>query len=138
MANFVYPKYMEAVLGGAANSDLLSGATANLGVYAIFTSVPGSSGNQFYSQLTSTSGVYAQITNVTVTNGLFDGDDVIFPLLVTGNTWGYIEIFRMNAGANTTWRLVCHLDYTGISGLPASTDGGNFYVYWNAAGILQF
>jgi hypothetical protein len=138
MANFVYPKYLEAVLGGAANSDLLTVSPVNQGIYATIGTTAGNSSLQFYNQLTGLSGVYAQITNPTIVNGLLDGDDVILPAIAIGNTYGYVEIFRMNAGANSTWRMICHLDFTGISGLPAASDGGNFYLYWNAAGIIQF
>jgi hypothetical protein len=111
---------------------------ANQGIYATIGTTAGNSGLQFYSQLSGLCGVVGQITTPTIVNGLLKGDNVILPAIPTGNTYGYVEIFRMNAGANTTWRMICHLDFTGIAGLPAASDGGNFYLSWNASGIIQF
>ena len=44
-------------------------------------------------------------------------------------------IYRKNAGANTTWRLVLYED-TSVTGLPVTPNGGNIVVTWNASGIF--
>ena len=44
-------------------------------------------------------------------------------------------IYRKNAGANTTWRLVLYED-TSVTGLPVTPDDGNIVVTWNAPGMF--
>jgi hypothetical protein len=70
-----------------------------------------------------------------VVNGLFDGDDCTFTA-VSGTIIGAIVIYRKNAGANTTWRLVLYED-TSVTGLPVTPNGGNIVITWNASGIFQ-
>jgi hypothetical protein len=91
--------------------------------------------HQFYSSLSNVVGTDVAITTPTVLNGLFDGDDVTFTA-VSGTVVGAIVIYRKNAGANTTWRLVLYED-TSVTGLPVTPNGGNIVITWNASGIFQ-
>lgn len=136
MANAIYPKYKEALLGGAANSPITgSGAT---GLYAALVDTGTytyNAAHEFYSSLSGVVGTDQEITSPTLTNGVLDGGDVTFPS-VSGNSVEAIVIYRKNAGANTTWRLVAYID-TGVAGLPVTPNGGNIVVTWNASGILS-
>ena len=46
-----------------------------------------------------------------------------------------LVLYRKNAGASSTWRLVCFLD-SGILGLPVLPNGGDIAVTWHATGIF--
>ena len=137
MANAIYPKYKEALITGAADSDL--DGTGATGVFAalIDTGVTAyNSAHEFYSSIASAVVGTDQEIGATksYTNGVFDGADVTFPN-VTGATCEAIVLYRKNAGANTTWRLVAYLD-TNVTNLPVTPNGGNISVTWNASGIF--
>ena len=135
MANVVYPKYKEALLNNSANSALTgSGAT---GLYAALVDTGTytySAAHEFYSSLSGVVGTDQEITSPTLTSGTVDGGDVTYTA-VTGNSVEAIILYRKNAGANTTWRLVAYID-TGQTNLPVTPNGGNIAIAWNASGIF--
>jgi hypothetical protein len=136
MANAIYPKWKEARLQSAADAALDgSGVT---GVYAVLVDTGTytySAAHEFYSSLSGLVGTEQEIgAPKTYVNGVFDGADVVIPS-VSGATVEALVLFVKNAGANTTWRLLAYLD-TGVSGLPATPNGGDITVTWDAAGIL--
>jgi hypothetical protein len=47
-----------------------------------------------------------------------------------------LVIYRKNAGANTTWRLVAYLD-SGVGNLPVTPNSGDIGITWNASGIFS-
>ena len=132
MANAIYPKYKEAIIGGGANTDLLTGtvkvALVDTGTYTY------SATHQFLTDLTGVVGT-AQTIGATksVTNGVFDGADVTYTA-VTGATAEALVIY-IDTGVAGTSRLVCYLD-TSVTGLPVTPNGGNITVTWNASGIF--
>lgn len=136
MANAVFREYKQSLLAGDANTALTgSGSTGlfvaliDLGTYTF------DAADQFYSDITGVVGTDQEITTVTTTDGLIDGDNVTFTA-VTGNSVEALILYRKNAGANTTWRLVAFID-TGVTGLPVTPNGGNIVITWNASGIVQ-
>jgi len=135
MANAIYPKYKEALLNNSADSALTgSGAT---GLYASLIDTGTytySAAHQFFSSLSGIVGTDQEVLTPTLVNGTIDGGDVTFPL-VSGATVEAIVLYRKNAGANTTWRLVSYID-TGVTGLPVTPNGGDITITWNASGIL--
>lgn len=136
MPNALYNPYKQSLLAGDANADL-DNDTVNDGVYAVLIDTgvyTFSAAHQFYSNLSGIIGTEQRITAPTVTNGVLDGGDVTFTN-VTGNNAEAIVLFRRNAGANTTWRLVAFID-SGVTGLPVTPNGGNITVTWNASGIF--
>lgn len=136
MANAVYPIYKEALLNASANSALTGSGTTGLYAALIDTGTyTYSAAHDFYNDLSGVVGTDQEITSVTLTTGLIDGNDVTFPS-VTGASVEAIVLYRKNAGANTTWRLVAYID-TGVTGLPVTPNGGNIVVTWNASGIVQ-
>jgi hypothetical protein len=132
MANAIYPKYKQALLDGDTNIDLNDGtvkvALIDTGVY------PYTSTDEFYSSVSGVVGTPQTINNTTVTNGLFDGDNVTYTA-VTGNTAEALLIY-IDTGSAATSRLVAWID-TSVTGLPVTPNGGDITIQWNASGIFQ-
>lgn len=136
MANAVYPKYKQSLEAGDANTALTGSGSTGLWVALVDTGTyTYSSSHQFYSDLSGVGGTF-EITTTTTTNGLIDGDDGTFSAVAGTVTYEALVLFRKNAGANTTWRLVAYID-TGVTGLPVTSNGGDINVAWNASGIVQ-
>lgn len=136
MANAVYPKFKESLLNGDANTALTGSGTTGLYVALVDTGTyTYSAAHQFYSSLSGIVGTDQEITSVTLTNGLIDGNDVTFTS-VSGASVEALVLYRKNAGANTTWRLVAFID-TGVTGLPITPSGGNIAIGWSVSGIIQ-
>src|SRR6266576_6350987 len=116
MTNAVYPLYKTAILTAGTNLSLDQNTT-NDGPYCALVDTGTytySSAHQFYSSLSGIVGTDMQITTPTATSGTFDGDDVTFTS-VSGASVEALVIYRKNAGANTTWRLVLFED-TSVTG----------------------
>lgn len=91
--------------------------------------------HQFMSpSLTGIVGTDQRIQSPTVVAGTFDGNDITYTA-VSGTTVEALVIYRHNATANTTWRLVAYLD-TGVTGLPVTPNGGDISITWDALGIF--
>lgn len=132
MSNAIYPLYKQALLDAAANVDLNDGtvkvALVDTGVYTY------SATHEFLTSLTGTVGTAQTINNTTVTNGLFDGDNVTFTA-VSGNSVEALVIY-IDTGSSATSRLVAYID-TSVTGLPVTPNGGDITITWNASGIFQ-
>lgn len=132
MANAIYPLYKQALIDGDENVDLndltVKVALVDLGTYTY------SASHQFLTSLTGVVGTAQTIAATTVTNGLFDGDNVTYTA-VTGNSVEALVIY-IDTGTAGTSRLVAFID-TGVTGLPVTPNGGNISVNWNASGIFQ-
>lgn len=132
MANAVYPKYKEALLDGAANIDVNDGtvkvALIDTGTYTY------NSAHDFYDDVTGVVGTPQTIANTTVTNGLFDGDNVTFTA-VSGSSVEALIIY-IDTGSAATSRLVAYID-TGVTGLPVTPNGGDITITWSGSGIFQ-
>lgn len=136
MANAIYPKYKQSLLAGDSNSDLDTN-TADDGPYVALVDTGTytySAAHQFYSDLSGVVGTDQRVTTPTVTSGTLDGDNLTYTA-VSGNSVEALVIYRKNAGANTTWRLVAYID-TSVTGLPVTPNGGDITVTWNASGIF--
>lgn len=132
MANAIYPLYKQALLGGASNIDLDGGtvkvALIDTGTYTYSTA------HDFLNDVSGVVGTAQTIANTTVTNGLFDGDNVTFSA-VSGSSVEALIIY-IDTGSSTTSRLVAYID-TGVTGLPVTPNGGDITITWNASGIFQ-
>lgn len=132
MANAIYPIYKQAVLDALTDVDLNDGtvkvALIDTGLYTY------NAAHDFYNDLAGVVGTPQTILNTTVTNGLFDGDNVTFTA-VTGNSVEALVIY-IDTGVTTTSRLVAYID-TGVTGLPVTPNGGDITITWNASGIFQ-
>ena len=130
MANAIYPLYKQALLDGDANIDLNDGT-----VKVALSTAAYNSAHDFYNDVSaSTVGTPQTINNTTVTNGLFDGDNVTFTA-VTGSQVTSLIIY-IDTGNTATSRLVAFLD-TSVTGLPVTPNGGDISITWNASGIFQ-
>ena len=132
MANNIYPKYKEVILGAATNTNLLTGtvkvALVDTGVYTY------SAAHQFLTSLTGVVGTAGTIgATKSVTNGVFDGADVTFTA-VTGNSVEALVIY-VDTGVAATSPLVAYID-TSVTGLPVTPNGGDISITWNASGIF--
>jgi hypothetical protein len=131
MANAIYPKYKEALLDGLANIDVNDGtvkvALVDTGTYTY------SGAHEFLTSLSGVVGTAQTIGTTTVTNGVFDGDNVTFTA-VSGATVEALVIY-IDTGTAGNSRLVAYID-TGVTGLPVTPNGGNIDVTWNASGIF--
>jgi hypothetical protein len=132
MANAIYPLYKQALLDASANVDLNDGtvkvALIDTGVYTY------NAADEFYSSVSGVVGTPQTINNTTVTNGLFDGDNVTFTA-VSGNSVEALLIY-IDTGSAATSRLVAWID-TSVTGLPVTPNGGDISITWNASGIFQ-
>ena len=132
MANAIYPKYKEVILGAATNTNLLTGtvkvALVDTGVYTY------SAAHQFLTSLTGVVGTAGTIgATKSVTNGVFDGADVTFTA-VTGNSVEALVIY-VDTGVAATSPLVAYID-TSVTGLPVTPNGGDISITFNASGIF--
>lgn len=135
MANALYPKWKEALIGASANSDLTGSGTTGLYCALIDTGTyTYDSADEFYSDLSGIVDDDIEVQNVTYTNGTVDGDNITFTA-VTGNTVEALVLYRKNAGVNTTWRLVAYID-TSVTGLPVTPNGGDISISWSGSGIF--
>lgn len=145
MAPALYPLWKKALMdqGPTTNNDSGITDSATLGPYCalIDTGVyTYSAAHQFFSSavagLVGTAGrITPTATTVSGTDGVFDGGDLTYSA-VTGASVEALIIYRLNTGANTTWKLMSYYDTAG-GGLPVTPNGGNITVTWNASGIFQ-
>jgi hypothetical protein len=130
MADAIYPKYKQALLDGDTNIDINDGT-----VKVALSTAAYNSAHDFYDDVSaSTVGTPQTIANTTVTNGLFDGDNVTYTAVAGGSTVTALIIY-IDTGSAATSRLVAFIDT--VSGFPLSTNGGDVTVAWNASGIFQ-
>jgi hypothetical protein len=135
MANAIYPLWKQALIEGSADSDMDGTGTTGVWVALIDTGTyTYSAAHQFYSSLTGIVGTDQEIAATkSYTNGVFDGADVTFTA-VSGASVEAVVVYRKNAGASSTWRLIAYLDTN--MGLPVTPNGGNITITWNASGIF--
>lgn len=139
MANTIRGTYKSAVLTAGANTSLNVDDATN-GPFCMLHDVgadPFNAADDFYDDIVAgIVGTDQRITAPTVAaaTGIFDGADLLY-VAVSGATVEALSIYRKNAGANTTWRLVAFID-TGQTGLPVTPNGGDIAVAWHASGIF--
>lgn len=137
MANAIYDKYKEALLNGSANTSLTS-ETVKVSLIESNTSVePFTSTDEFYSDVTSVVAT-ATLTNVTVTDGVLDADNLTFESVTDTTVDGYADalLFWIDTGNTSTSRLVAWMD-SDINGLPITPDGANIDITWSSSGIFK-
>lgn len=130
MANFVYTKAKEAFLG--ADIDLM---VDTINVALVSTSYAPSAAHVFASSVSSFFvGTPQALTGKSITNGIFDADDVTF-LAVSGPTVkGYL--FYKDTGSLATSPVIFWKD-TAVAGLPLVPNGGAVTItFSNASGRI--
>ncbi len=138
MANAIYPLFKGFLMTASANVSLDQN-NATDGVFCQLTDTGTytySAAHDFYDDAVGgIVGTSQRVSTPTTASGLFDGDDLTYTA-VTGASVEALVLYRHNAGANTTWKLVAYID-TSVTGLPVTPNGGNITVTWNASGIFQ-
>lgn len=136
MANLLFPKYKEALLGAGINlsTGTVKALLVDTGAYTY------SATHQFLSDVPSAARIAssAALTTKTVTNGVFDADDATFTSVPAGTgsaSAAEALIIYVDTGTVGTSPLVGYLD-TGVSGLPVTPNGGNISLTFNASGIF--
>ena len=130
MANALYPKWKEALIGGAANAALsgtVKAALVDTGAYTY------SAAHDFLDDLAGRVGTDQTLASKTFVNGAFDAADVTFPS--GGGVSVEAVVIYIDTGAPETSRLVAYID-TDVTGLPV-TNTGPVMVEWNVAGIFR-
>jgi len=134
MANAIYPLFKQALL------DALSGVDLNDGdVRVILVDHADYTYNAAHDMLDDVAAaarvaVSGALTLTTVTNGLFDADNVVLSA-VAGDVSEALILY-LHTGTESTSRLVAFID-TGVTGLPVTPNGGDININWNASGIFQ-
>jgi len=130
MANALYPKGKEKFGSALINlpSDTIKIALIDTGVYTY------SSTDEFFSAASSAVvGTAVTLASKTITNGVFDADNVTFTS-VTGASVEALIIYK-DTGSAATSPLIMYLDVA-ASGLPVTPNGNNIDVQFNASGIF--
>lgn len=123
MANKFYPKGAEKVLSGAIKFD-----TDTIAVGLVSNAYTFSANHEFLSSLGSLVGTPQELEGKTITDGVFDADDVGFGALAPGNTVKALVIFK-DTGNPSTSPLICYLDE--VTGFPFATNGGEVAIPWS-------
>jgi len=131
MANAVYPKFKEFLLGTATGPDL-DNASVNVKVALVDSaSYTYSSAHDFLDDVAGITATSGNLTTKTVTNGTFDSDDPVFTSATGAQS--EILILYIDSGSAATSRLIAYYD-TGVTGLPVTPNGGNINITVNASG----
>lgn len=136
MANAIYPNWKQEIMKSTANYDLDSaeGATGVFCALVDTGTYTYSAAHDFYNDLSGVVGTDQEILTKTQVSGTFDGTNLTYTA-VTGASAEALVLYRKNAGANTTWPLICYLD-TSVTGLPVTPNSGDITITWNASGIF--
>jgi hypothetical protein len=125
MASVVYPKGKEAFLSGSINltSDTIKAVLIDTNDVAY------SSAHDFYNDISAAVvGSAVTLSNKSVTNGVFDADDITFTS-VSGDQSEAIIIYKDTGNAATS-PLIAFIDTA--TGLPVTPNGGNINVAWDS------
>ena len=130
MASEVYPKYMEAVIQGSANSSLAGTVKAAMVDSADVTY---NAAHDFFDDISAgVVGTPVTVTNKTYTNGLFDFDNIVDYDLNEGDSTEAMVVY-IDTGVAGTSRLVAWIE--GFTATPSGASTCN--ITW-AGGVIQF
>lgn len=131
MANYIFPKWKEAVVQGASDSALTGVIKCAIVDTALYTY---NASHQFFTSISAAViGTPQILSSKTYTNGVLDAANPVFPS-VTGAT-GEALVLYIDTGTAGTSRLVAYLD-TGVTGLPVTPNGSDINLTFDAAGII--
>jgi len=126
MANALYAKAKQGLLDGSIDMDsddikaiLVDGDdyTPNMATDDNLDDIPGGA-------IVATSD---NLSNKSVTDGVFDADDVVFSA-VTGDKFEYVILYK-DSGTPGTSRLILLID--SATGLPCTPTGGDITIVWD-------
>jgi hypothetical protein len=127
MANVLYPKFKEILLGTGTRIDLsadnIKAILVDLADYTY------SAAHQFLSDVPSGAReeTSANLASKTITNGVFDAADVTFTA-AAGDPCEAVIVYK-DTGSAATSNLIVFVDTA--TGLPATLNGGDVVVAWD-------
>lgn len=125
MSNAFYAKGAERLLSGSLA--LLTDTIKAVVVKSTY--LQNLSVDEFYSDISAyVLGAPVALAGKSVTGGVFDATDPVFAALANGNTVEAIVLYK-DTGVAGTSPLIAYIDQ--CSGLPLTTDGGNFEPTWD-------
>lgn len=130
MANAIYPKAKQKFLDALIDmpTDTIKIALIDTGVYTY------NSADEFWSSASAAEiGTSVTLASKTITNGVFDADNVTFTS-VTGASVEALIIYK-DTGSAATSPLIMYIDVA-ASGLPVTPNGNNIDVQFNVSGIF--
>ena len=130
MANAIYPKAKQKFLDALIDmpTDTIKIALIDTGAYTY------SSTDEFWSSASAAEiGTSQTLASKTITDGVFDADNVTFTS-VTGASVEALIIYK-DTGSAATSPLIMYIDVA-ASGLPVTPNGNNIDVQFNASGIF--
>lgn len=127
MANAAYNPYKQRLLAAGLNLSSLE-----IRAMLVTSSYVFSASHEYVSDVSGilTAGRSPALSTKTVTNGVFDADDVTLPSVNSGQTAAALILYY-NSGSDATSVLMIYLD-TGVTGLPFSTTGGDITITWDS------
>lgn len=130
MANLIYPKYKEVLLGAGVNltTGTVKVALVDTGTYTY------SAAHQFLTSLTGIVGTAQTLGTKTVLNGVFGAANSTFTA-VTGVSVEALVVY-VDTGTAATSPLVAYLDVA--TGLPVTPNGGDITITWDAGASKIF
>ena len=131
MANTLFPKGKQKFLTAAINL-----STDTIKAILVTSAYTYSTAHEFLSDLGATTAGTAQtMTSKTVTDGVFDADDVTFVGLAPGSALKAVVLFK-DTGVAGTSALIDYIDV--VTGLPMNTNGGDVTIQWENSGYRIF
>lgn len=124
MANQLYPLGKQGFIGGDIAMD-----TDN--IKSILTRDNYNAAHEFLSSIVDIVATSINVTTKTITNGVFDSDDIIHSSVAAGAAVSFIVLYQ-DTGVAATSRLIAHIDTA--TGLPVTPDGTDITVQVNASG----
>ena len=123
MANTLFPKGKQKILSAAINFP-----TDTIKAILVTDSYTYSTAHEFLSDLGTTVGTAQTLTNKSVTDGVFDADDITFATLAPGSNLKAVVLYK-DTGVAGTSALIDYIDT--VIGLPMATNGGDVQIQWD-------
>ena len=130
MANTLFPKGKQKILSAAINFP-----TDTIKAILVTGSYTYSTAHEFLSDLGTTVGTAQTLTNKSVTDGVFDADDITFATLAPGSNIKAVILYK-DTGVAGTSSLIDYIDT--VTGLPMATNGGDVQIQWENSGYRIF
>jgi len=129
MANALYSLAKQSLLSQNPSIDL---DTDNLKVVLVRGYAPNLTTDQFLSNVTGGGGTLvatsANLTTKTVTNGVFDADDVTWTAVAAGAACDYVILYK-DTGVAGTSPVIAAINVA--TNLPVTPNGGDITVAWD-------
>ena len=130
MANTFFPKGKQKILSAAINFP-----TDTIKAILVTDSYTYSTAHEFLSDLGTTVGTAQTLANKTVTDGVFDADDITFATLAPGSNLKAVILYK-DTGVAGTSALIDYIDT--VTGLPMATNGGDVQIQWDNSAYRIF